>query len=307
MTCWIAAEKALRHIQNNRPQIDSEFLKRNIQKSQYTVLAGFDESLIEDGIGYLEQVHIFTSADVAANSTLLADLGRILSPFPSILFTESSYPHLLPVFKPDGTAWELDKFLLETASKIVDHGSTEAMYPAITSLSQTSSGTTSGSTSSGSQENYGPDNEKAGDNTENEGDNNAGKGEQQGDKKGKGREENPDDPDDPGEPDGQPEGQSSGSVRFEVPSKLCLNYNSSHFQLLNVVGDLKIQVHQSFLVVSLVYYHLCSSRDMQERQNVAFYLPRLILPAYGQHWGRYMGNFLSALHLIHKISATVPK
>jgi len=119
-----------------------------------------------------------------------------------------------------------------------------AIYPTITSLSQTSGGATSGNTSSGSQERSGLDNEqKAGDNTKNKGDNNAGEeGEQQGDKKGKGREKKPDDP---GDPDDQSEGRSSGEVRFEVPSKLCLSYNSSHFQLLNVVGDLTIQVHQS--------------------------------------------------------------
>lgn len=250
VTCWIAAEKALRHIQNNRWKIDWAFWDRNIQKSQYAVLAGFDESLIQDGIGYLEQVHIFTSADVVANSTLLADLGRILSPFPSILFTESSHPRLLPVFKPDGSACEFDEFLLETASKLADHRSTVAVYPtSITSLSQTSGGATSGGTSGGSQEISGADNErKAGDNTGNEGDNNPRKGEQQGDKKGKGREENPDDP---GEPDGDPEPEAPssssvlGSVRFEVPSKLCLEYNRSHFQLLTVVGDLTIEVHQS--------------------------------------------------------------
>jgi hypothetical protein len=122
------------------------------------------------------------------------------------------------------------------------------MYPTITSLSQTSGGATSGGTGGGSQESSGPDNEqKAGDNIENKGDNNAGEdGEQQGDNKGKGQEENPDDP---GGPNDQPEERSSGSVRFEVLSKLCFNYdsldNSSHSQLLNVVGDLTIQVPQS--------------------------------------------------------------
>jgi hypothetical protein len=257
VTCWSAAEKALRHIQNNRPKIDSAFLKRNIQKSQYAVLAGFDESLIQEGIGYLEQVHIFTSTDVTANSTLLADLGRILSPFPSILFTGSSPPHLLPVFKPDETAWEFDEFLLETASKLADRGSMDAMYPTITSLSQTSGGATSGSTSSGSQESSGPDNEKKdGDNTENKGDN--GDGEQQGNKKGKGREGKPDDP---GEPDDQPEGRPPGSVRFQVPSKLCLNYHSSHFQLLNVVGDLTIQVHQSSWLFHSLTIIFAASRE----------------------------------------------
>jgi hypothetical protein len=254
MTCWIAAEKALRHIQNNRPQIDSAFSDINIQKSQYAVLAGFDESLIRDGIGYLEQVHIFTSADVAAHSTLLDDLGRILSPFPSVLFTESSLPRLLPVFKPDKTAWKFDEFLLETASKLADHRSTVAIYPTITSLSHTSSGVTSGGTSGSFQQSSGPDNEqKANDNTGNEGNNPGEEGEQQGDKKGKGPEKNPYGP---GDPDDQPEGQTSGSVYFEIPSKLCFNYNSlnesSRSQELNVIGDLTIQVHQpSWLFHSL--------------------------------------------------------
>ena len=251
MTCWIAAEKALRHIQNNRPQIDSVFLRRGIQKSQYAVLAGFDEPPIQDGIGCLEQVHIFTSADVAADSTLLDDLGKILSPFPSVLFTESSHPYLLPVFKPDGTVWKFDEFLLETASKLADHASTVAMYPTITSLSQTSGGATSGG--GNSQESSGPDNEqKAGDNTENKNGNNPWEEGQRGDKRGEGRDENPDDPGDPDD-DPTPEAPSSssvlGPVRFEVSSELCFDYNnldnSSHSQLLNVVGDLTIQVNQS--------------------------------------------------------------
>jgi len=129
MNCWIAAEHALRHIQKSRPQIDAAFTERNIQKSEYALFAGFDESLIQDGIGYLEQIHIFTSVVRSADSPFLAQLGKILSPFSSVLFSESSHPHRLPVFKPDGTMWEFDEFVFETASKLADSGSTAAEDP----------------------------------------------------------------------------------------------------------------------------------------------------------------------------------
>ncbi|KDR78043.1 hypothetical protein GALMADRAFT_224437 [Galerina marginata CBS 339.88] len=241
MTCWIAAEHALCHIQKNRLQIDSAFSERNIQKSQYAIFAGFDESLIQDGIGYLEQIHIFTSADLVTNSPLLAELGKILSPFSSLLFTESSHPHRLPIFKPDGTTWDFDEFVFETASKFADYGSTAAMYPTVIGLFQTFGVADSGST--GIQETSRlPDNaQKTGDDVEKKESDKDGEEEQKSNKKDKGREENPDEP---GGPDDEPEGESEPkSVRFEVSSNLHLNDHSKPFQWLTVAGDLTIQVY----------------------------------------------------------------
>jgi hypothetical protein len=108
------------------------------KKTEYVVLAGFDESLIKSSIGYLEQIHVFVIAEVDANSPLLEELGRLFSPFSSILFTESSSYHL-PVFKDDGSLWEFDNKFDElvyfTASKFSDSGSGAKTPLTIISLS----------------------------------------------------------------------------------------------------------------------------------------------------------------------------
>ena len=85
-TCWIAAEHALQHARNIISSVSEVFGKWQIQKSEYVILAGFDESLIKSGVGYLEQIHVFIIAEVDATSPLLSELGRLFSPFSSILF-----------------------------------------------------------------------------------------------------------------------------------------------------------------------------------------------------------------------------
>jgi hypothetical protein len=132
--CWIAAENALQHARNNELSVSEVFGRWKIQESNYVVLAGFDESLIKSGVGYLEQIHVFIIADVDATSPLLSELGRLFSPFSSILFTDSSSYHL-PVFKDDGSVWEFDELVYFTASKFADGGSSAKNLPTIISLS----------------------------------------------------------------------------------------------------------------------------------------------------------------------------
>jgi hypothetical protein len=114
------------------------FDRLQIQKSEYAVYAGFDESLIKSGVGYLEQIHVFVSAEVDANSPLLAELGRLFSPFSSILFTGSSW-YRMPVFKAgvDGDIWDFDELTYFTASKFADGGSSAKTPLTVISLSQT--------------------------------------------------------------------------------------------------------------------------------------------------------------------------
>ena len=119
---WISAEHALQHARNNISSVSEVFGRWQIQKSEYVVLAGFDESLIKSGVGYLEQIHVFIITEVDSTSSLLSELGRLFSPFSSILFTESSSYHL-PVFKDDGSIWEFDELVYFTASKFANGGS----------------------------------------------------------------------------------------------------------------------------------------------------------------------------------------
>jgi hypothetical protein len=65
---WIAAERALQHVQENQFQIEAAFATHGIKKSDYALYAGFDESVIHAEVGYLEQIHVFSSASIIAPS-----------------------------------------------------------------------------------------------------------------------------------------------------------------------------------------------------------------------------------------------
>ena len=127
--------------------VSQVFDKLKFQKSgfKFAVSAGFDESLVESGVGYLEQIHVFTTAEVNPSSTpsLLTDLGKLFSPFSSILFTESS-SYRLPVFKDDGSEWEFDELVYLTVSKFGNDGSTAKNPPTIICLNNQNSSSPDG-------------------------------------------------------------------------------------------------------------------------------------------------------------------
>jgi hypothetical protein len=118
----IAAEEALKHARKESTLIHYAFHRLGIPESDYVVLAGFDELLIKSGVGHLEQIHIFVSTEVDASSPLLSELGKICSPFSSMLFTESC-SYLLPAYKDDGTLLEFNELVRLTALKFADGGS----------------------------------------------------------------------------------------------------------------------------------------------------------------------------------------
>ena len=172
-TCWIAAEHALQHARNNISSVSKVFDKWNIQKHDYAVLAGFDESLVKSGVGYLEQIHVFTIAEVnpSSSESLFTELGRLFSPFSSSLFTESS-SYRLPVFKDDGSEWEFDELVYLTVSKFADHGSGAKTPPTIISLNNQNS-------SSAASDGF----------SQSKGSSGSGEGEKNKKSKGKGRDE----------------------------------------------------------------------------------------------------------------------
>ena len=236
-TFWIAAEHALQHIQKNQSQIEAAFATHHISKSQYVLYAGFDESLIHAEIGYLEQIHVFSSASAIATS-LLSQLGRIFSPFSSILFTESSV-YELPVYKFDGTTWIFDELVLHTAFKLVDQGSTTAMPPKMLGLSKVS----------GDHESIPSDDkpsEKSGSNDQGK----KGKGKEEDETwEDKDRENNDDpgeDPDDPGVPSGERNSSTEPPmVLFDVVVRMFGIQDGVEklFQSPTVQGQLTIQVY----------------------------------------------------------------
>lgn len=233
-------------MRNNISLVSEVFGRRKIQESEYVVHAGFDESLIKSGVGYLEQIHVFVSAEVDATSLLLSELGKLFSPFSSILFTEFSSYHL-PVFKDDGSVWEFEELVYFTASKFADGGSSAKTPLTIISISQTPSLTDSdGMTASGfSQSTSG-----------------SGKGEKNKkwrSEKGKERDMGDKDEadkgsDDPEDPPGDQGGIIAGptTIFFEIGTEIHpIQDEQDIFQTLTMQGTVTIEVLYHYCIVVL--------------------------------------------------------
>ena len=222
----IAAERALQHARNVMSLVSEVFDRWQIQKSEYVVHAGFDESLINSGVGFLEQVHVFVFTEVDATSPLLFELGRLFSPFSSTLFTKSS-SYRLPIFKNDGSVWGFDDFVHSTASKFADSGFSAKTPPTVTSRAQTRSlaeSTTGFTQGSGNREE-----EKTGKGYEN----------------GRGPSDDSEDP--PGGDRGRP-AKISFEIAFEIHPGPIQNEQDT-FQTLTMHGSLTIKVF-------LYHYHI---------------------------------------------------
>ena len=256
ISCWLAAENALHHVRSNSAKIATIFSRRQIPESEYAVCAGFNEDLICAGVGYLEQIHVFTSASLANNSLLLNELGKIFAPFSAILFTPStSCP--IPTFKKDGSTRDFNELVFSSASKFIDAGSSATSFPTIISLAQNRphddslSGLSNGgdngrgSEDSGQGGNSNGNRKERNDNHREEGHNEGGRGED--DPSG-------DDPsgDNPEGPDKSTESSHDPEVSFDVLSKIyCSNTTNEQgtvrgiFQDLHTAGALKIMVSTS--------------------------------------------------------------
>ena len=166
----------------------------------------------------------------------MSELGRLFSPFSSILFTESSSYHL-PVFKDDGSIWEFDELVYFTASKFVDGGSSAKMPLTIISLSQTSSMANGDFSQSSSGSGEGEKNEKTWRRSE------KGKERDTGDKDeaDKGYKDNNDPSDDPeGDQGGIIAASGPAKISFEIASEIETELNI--FQTLIMHGKLTIEV-----------------------------------------------------------------
>jgi hypothetical protein len=238
------------------PSVFEIFDRSQIHKSKYAVYAGFDESLIKSGVGYIEQIHVFVSAEVDANSPLLAELGRLFSPFSSILFTSSSWYHM-PVFKAgiDGDVWDFDELTYFTASKLADSGSSAKTPLTVISLSQTPrladglTGFSRGGSGNG-------DGEK---NDERRPDKGKERDREDNDKADKGDKNDKDPDDDPEDPFEDRGGTIAGPAKifFEIVSKLYPIHDSPNafqVQILTMDGNLTIKVvlHSSLSDYSLI-------------------------------------------------------
>ena len=251
--------------------ISEVFGRWQLQESEYVVHAGFDESLISSGIGYLEQIHVFTIAEIDATSPLLSELGKLFSPFSSILFTESSTYHL-PVYKDDGSVWEFDELVYFTASKFADDGSNAKTPLSVIGFSQTpvSEGVT-GFSSSGSGSGSGEEEKSKKRRSE------KGKGRDMGDEDEDEANEDPNPSDDPDDPPGDQGGIIAEPVKisFEIATEI-QDDDQNTFQTLTMHGGLTIKV------VPPHYHHIVSNT-------------KLIFTHRQHHWLRIHSDFQNAL------------
>ena len=169
---------------------------------------------------YIEQIHVFISAEVNAKSSLLSELGKVFSPFSSILFTESS-SYRLPLFKDDGSIWDTNLLYPARPLTIIGLSQTPSLADHSTGFSQGGSGREGGTLEKGKERDV-RDEDKADENDKNPSN-------------------KPEDP--PGYLGGIPAG--TANILFEIASEIHLiqdDQNAFKFQTLNLHGSLAIEV-----------------------------------------------------------------
>jgi len=108
-----AAKHALQHLQQYKPEIKAAFSHSTILEMDYILLAGFNESVIHSGIGYLQEIHVLSRSKFPPDTALLLALGKIFSPFPGMIFTTMPpYCYKTPVFTGEGEVQGWDETLL---------------------------------------------------------------------------------------------------------------------------------------------------------------------------------------------------
>jgi len=106
----LIAKTALQHLQQFEAEIKAALSVSGISEMDYMLLAGFNESVIHSGIGYLEEIHVILKSESPPNDGLLSSLGRIFSPFPGMIFTTCPpYFFKTSVFDNEGKAQEWDE------------------------------------------------------------------------------------------------------------------------------------------------------------------------------------------------------
>ena len=225
--------------------IEAVFKDFKISRSEYGVLAGFNEALMRSGTGYLQEIHIFCSVDITQRvESFVTKLGKILSPLPGTLFTPSSM-HRIPVFRIDGTVLSWDELAFSRMERYADIrsavGPTSIQVVSCPQGSWSDDGT-SAPLGSGSSGNELKDSDCDKKDTDDAG-NDEGEDEKSGD-----REDNDGNPDDE-EPDDPTNGSSTSVlpvVSFDAQAKVYANtadtVASKVFQELQVNGRLIIQV-----------------------------------------------------------------
>ncbi|KAF8816184.1 hypothetical protein BYT27DRAFT_7154915 [Phlegmacium glaucopus] len=242
----IAAEGASKYVCGSRKEaeIKAALLDLQISESEYLVLAGFNEDLIQTGFGYLEEIHIFCSVEIPNLPPSLNQLGKVLTPYPGIIFTPSSV-YKTPVFKDDGAIWDYDDLSLDRAerhSNILAKGISRSELVPVTSLAQSQPSSSSiilGRSGGGGNNNHGGTGEDKG---------NSHSDDHNNDRERNGNSDDSGPDGDPEDPEGSGNGDSSmPGITFDVQAKLLKGtsdlVSSEPFQVLEIKGTLAVQTN----------------------------------------------------------------
>ena len=87
---FVVAQEALNHLQQNLAAFEKIFTDFHIPKTDYQLLAGFDEDLIRGRLGFLNQIHILIRSEPSDISSFLSHLSSVLDGFSAFVFTDKS-------------------------------------------------------------------------------------------------------------------------------------------------------------------------------------------------------------------------
>jgi len=190
---------------------------------------------------------VLCRVEIPNSSLLLTELGKVLTPYPGVIFTPSS-GYKTPVFKDDGTIWDHDDLSLHCAERHSDlhaNGILQSQLNAFTSLAEIQPiilATALGHSEGGGNVIHGGSGEDKGHSHSNDHNNHHERNRNPEDSSpGDG---NPGDSDP--DPDPKSEDLSIPGISFEVQANLFKDTRNSsgsrHFQELGINGTLVVQV-----------------------------------------------------------------
>ncbi|KAF8996509.1 hypothetical protein BDQ17DRAFT_915765 [Cyathus striatus] len=112
----LASTEALSHARKHANSIMNIFRELNVMHHQIFILSGFNEYLLEFGIGYLQEVHIFSTEDIDEESQHLNTLSKVASPYPLKIFTPSKVINVA-LYDQQGNYVDMEDYILQKAIK----------------------------------------------------------------------------------------------------------------------------------------------------------------------------------------------
>ncbi|KAJ7577700.1 hypothetical protein C8J56DRAFT_798514 [Mycena floridula] len=116
-TFLVGAVAALGHITPRMSMIRALMHSAGLTEDQFCIRPGFNEDLIMQGAGMLQQIFVLLSTESSLSDDMISELGKIFSPFPGVICTPTMVIQT-PVFHEDGRQWDFDDLVLNRLERI---------------------------------------------------------------------------------------------------------------------------------------------------------------------------------------------